>query len=65
MKAGPLIEEEAARTFVSARVRAAEDPQLFTACTLTLPLVKSDGFTATVIELVVEVPVRPAGNTQL
>ncbi len=51
--------------FVSARVLAAELPQLFTACTLTLPLVKSDEFTATVMLLVVEVPVKPVGRTQL
>ena len=65
MKDGPLKEVTAARTFVSARVLAAELPQLFTACTLKLPLVKSAEFTATVMLLVVEVPVNPVGNTQL
>ncbi len=65
MKDGPLSVVEAASTLVSASVLAAEVPQLFTDCTLTLPLVKRLGLTATVIALVVEVPVRPVGKIQL
>ena len=47
---------------LSARVLAVLFPQAFCATTETLPLVKSDGFTATVMVLVLEVPVRPEGN---
>ena len=65
MKEGPLKVVTAVSTFVSVRVLATELPQLLTACTLTLPLVKSDGFTATVMLLVVDVPVNPVGRTQL
>jgi hypothetical protein len=65
MKVGPLRVVLAARTLLMARALAAELPHALIAETLILPLVNKASFTATVIVLVLEVPVRPAGNTQL
>ena len=66
MKADPLSVVLAARTLLMERALAAELPHALTAETLILPLVKGMSlFIATVMLLVVEVPVKQAGNTQL
>lgn len=62
---GPLSVAGAAGILLSDSVLEAPLPQPFTAATEILPLLKLAGFTAIVIELVVEVPVNPAGSTQL
>ena len=49
---------------LSARVLAVPVPQALSAETEMLPVVKIAGFTATVMLLVVEVPVKPEGRTQ-
>ena len=46
-----------------AKVLAAPVPQALTAATETEPEVKLAGFTATVMVLVVDVPVSPDGST--
>jgi hypothetical protein len=55
----------AGNVFVKANVFAAEMPQLFAACTLTFPPVKSVVLISTVMLFVVEVPVKPAGKAQV
>ena len=50
---------------VNARVLIALNPQALFAVTPILPETNSDEFTATVIEFVVDVPVKPAGNVQV
>ena len=65
MNDGPLMLLTVPVTFVSVRDLAAEVPQELEAVTEMLPLVKSAEFTATVMLLVVEVPVKPVGKTQL
>ena len=62
---GPESVVGVAGILLSARVLAVLFPQAFCATTDTLPLVKSDGFTATVMVLVLDVPVRPEGSVQL
>ena len=50
---------------VKVRVLIALDPQALFAVTPMLPETNSAGFTATVMVLVVDVPVKPAGKVQV
>ena len=50
---------------VNVRVFRALEPQALFAVTPMLPETNNVGFTATVMELVVDVPVKPAGNVQV
>jgi hypothetical protein len=63
--AGPVIEVGVAGALLTARVLAAELPQALLALTDMLPLTKTALSMATVMTLVVDVPVIPAGSVQV
>ncbi len=62
---GPFNVAGVAGILLRASVLAAPVPQALTAATETEPEVKLAGFTVTVMLLVLDVPVKPAGNNQL
>jgi hypothetical protein len=63
--AKPVIVVGVVGILVNARVLIALNPQALLAVTPILPETNSDGFTATVMVLVVDVPVKPAGKVQV
>ena len=65
MSVGPLIEAGTNGTLLTARVLAAEVPQVLEAVTEIFPLVKLVLLMAVAMVVVVEVPVMPVGSTQL
>ena len=65
MKVGPLSVVLAVRTLRTARVLAAELPQELLAMALIFPPAKTLLSILTLMTLVVEVPVMPAGNVHV
>ena len=62
---GPVMLVGVAGALLTDRVLAAEEPQALLAFTEMLPETKTELLMLTVMLLVVEVPVMPAGNVQV